>query len=77
MKRIAIPLVLVLTFTGNISCKKCQTCTTITTQSVMGIDQSVSVSEEYCGKDYDNAPQEGTVTNNVSGVTQEVTISCQ
>jgi hypothetical protein len=60
-----------------ISCKKCQECTTTTKQVVMGIEQNTSTSQNYCGKDYDNAPAEGTVVNNVGGINQEVTVSCK
>ena len=59
------------------SCKKCQTCTTTVEQTVLGINQKVSASEEYCGDDYNNAPAEGTTTNNVGGIDQKVTIACE
>lgn len=61
---------------GLTSCKKCQTCTTTVEQTVFGINQKTSVSDEYCGDDYDNAPAEGTITNNVGGIDQKVTITC-
>ena len=62
---------------GAVSCKKCQTCTTHVSQSVGGISVEVSTgSEEYCGKDYDNAPPETSATQNVAGIVQTVTITC-
>ena len=62
---------------GAVSCKKCQTCTTRVTQNVAGINIEVStLSEEYCGDAYDNAPGEVTVNQSVAGVTQTVTITC-
>tara|TARA_B110000285_G_C14580360_1_gene361884 strand:+ start:180 stop:416 length:237 start_codon:yes stop_codon:yes gene_type:complete len=59
------------------SCKKCKTCTTSVTQTVLGIEQTSSSSDEYCGKDYENAPAETDVTNNVPGINQRVVISCK
>jgi hypothetical protein len=59
-----------------VSCKKCQTCTTTTTQVVNGYEMSTNTSSEFCGKEYDNAPAEGTVVQNASGVEQTVTIVC-
>lgn len=61
---------------GFSSCKKCQTCTTKTTQNVLGFDQTVTTSEEYCGDDYDNAPTPGSYSQNVGGITQQVEITC-
>lgn len=61
---------------GFISCKKCQTCTTSTTQSVGGFPITTSVSDDYCGDDYDNAPAEVTVDQNVGGIQQTVVIDC-
>ena len=62
---------------GLTSCKKCQTCTTTVEQTVLGINQATTVSDEYCGDDYNNAPAESTVTNNVGGIDQTVTITCE
>lgn len=65
-----------LTFAG-VSCKKCQTCETKVTQEVFGYDQTTASSDEYCGDDYDNAPEPGTYTQNAGGVDQTVVITCQ
>ena len=62
---------------GMQSCKKCQTCTTAVTQLVFGFEQKVSTSEEYCGKDFDNAPEEGTVNVSTGVIEQTVTITCK
>ena len=62
---------------GLTSCKKCQTCTTTVEQTILGIYQETTVSDEYCGSDYDNAPAETTVTNNIGGIDQKVTITCE
>ena len=75
MKKI-IYLGVVLFAFGFVSCKKCQTCTTTTEQDVLGSVISSSVSEEYCGDEYDNAPAEASVTQNVAGVNQTVSITC-
>lgn len=61
---------------GLFSCKKCQTCTTSVSQTVMGTQVSTNTSEEYCGDDYDNAPPESSVNQSVAGVQQTVTITC-
>jgi hypothetical protein len=60
------------------SCKKCQTCTTTTAQSLPGIPTiTTSTSQEYCGDDYDSAPPETSVTQDIGGGTsQTVTIDC-
>ncbi len=76
MKKVFIISVSVLAL-GFMSCKKCQTCTTTTTQQYSGQPaQTVTASQEYCGDDYDNAPAEGTVSQNAGGVDQTVTIEC-
>lgn len=78
MKKAILSLsLIVFAAMGLTSCKKCQTCTTTVEQTVFGINQSTSVSEEYCGDDYDSAPAESTVTNNVGGIDQKVTITCE
>lgn len=62
---------------GFVSCKKCQTCTTTTVQQYSGQPaQTATATEEYCGDEYDNAPAEGTVSQNAGGVDQSVTIEC-
>ncbi|MDX2359699.1 MAG: hypothetical protein QNK23_02755 [Crocinitomicaceae bacterium] len=60
-----------------ISCKKCQTCTTTTTQTTgVIIPIVVSISDEYCGDEYDNAPAEVSVNQNVGGISQTVVVDC-
>jgi hypothetical protein len=60
-----------------VSCKKCQTCTTRVTQSVSGINIQVSAAEEeYCGDQYDDAPAETSVTQDVGGISQTATVTC-
>lgn len=62
---------------GATSCKKCQTCTTNVSQDVGGTTVSVSAdSEEYCGDQYNDAPAESTVNQNIGGVSQTVSITC-
>ena len=76
MKKLLL-ITLSITALGAVSCKKCQTCTTNVTQNVGGISTDISAaSQEYCGDDYDSAPAESTVQQNVGGVTQTVTITC-
>ena len=76
MKKILI-IALSIVSLGVVSCKKCQTCTTNVSQIVGGIDVNVSAeSAEYCGNEYDDAPVETTVQQNVGGVSQTVTITC-
>ena len=58
------------------SCKKCQECTTDTSQNIDGFVQSTSTKSEYCGDSYDEAPTPGTYNNTVGSTTQTVTISC-
>lgn len=58
------------------ACKKCQTCTTTTQQNYNGYEQNTNTTNEYCGDDYDDAPEEGTYVQNVGGVNQEVVIEC-
>lgn len=78
MKKVLLSLsLIVFAAMGFTSCKKCQTCTTTVEQTVLGIYQKTSVSDEYCGDDYNSAPAEGTVTNNVVGIEQKVTITCE
>ena len=77
MKRLPIIITLgAFTVVFASSCKKCQECTTTTSQNVMGFDQSTNTVTEYCGDDYNNAPEEGTVNQVVGGISQTVTTSC-
>jgi hypothetical protein len=69
-------LIAIVSVAGFTSCKKCQTCTTTTTQDALLFPISTSTSEEYCGKEYDNAPAETSVTQEVGGISQSVTIEC-
>jgi hypothetical protein len=76
MKKILIISLSILAL-GAVSCKKCQTCTTNVTQIVGGINVNVSAdSQEYCGNEYDDAPAETTVQQNVGGIVQTVSITC-
>ena len=75
MKKLIYFSVVLFAF-GFASCKKCQTCTTKTDQDVLGTTVSTSISEEYCGDEYDNAPAETSVSQNVAGVSQTVSITC-
>lgn len=76
MKKYFLFAVVALAF-GSVSCKKCKTCTTRVTQNVQGVSVDVSVEDQdYCGDDYDDAPQETSVVQNVGGVSQTVTITC-
>jgi len=59
-----------------VSCKKCQTCTTTTVQDYGSYQQTSSNASEYCGKEYDDAPSEGTTNQSSGGVTQTVTTTC-
>jgi hypothetical protein len=59
-----------------VSCKKCQECTTSTKQLVGGFEQTTTTKNEYCGDEYDNAPEPGNYSQNGGGVEQEVIISC-
>lgn len=61
---------------GLASCKKCQTCTTTVTQDVGFFPVTTSTSQEYCGKEYDDAPPESSVNQEVGGISQSVTITC-
>jgi hypothetical protein len=62
---------------GATSCKKCQTCTTNVSQDIGGTNVSVSAdSQEYCGDQYDDAPAESAVNQNIGGVSQTVAITC-
>ena len=58
------------------SCKKCQECITTTEQGASGYTQTTSTSNEYCGDNYDDAPQEGTYDQSAGGAIQIVTITC-
>lgn len=58
------------------ACKKCQECKTDILQNNSGIEQTSSSTQEYCGDDYDNAPEEGTYNQNVGSIEQTVTITC-
>ena len=76
MKKLFLISISVLAL-GFISCKKCQTCTVTTVQQYSGQpEQTSTTSEDYCGKEYDDAPAEGTVNQNISGFEQSVTIDC-
>ena len=76
MKKILIISLSILAL-GAVSCKKCQTYTTNVTQIVGGINVNVSAdSQEYCGNEYDDAPAETTVQQNVGGIVQTVSITC-
>lgn len=59
-----------------VSCKKCQTCTTTTIQDYGTYQQTSNTNQEYCGKEYDDAPAEGTTNQSAGGVTQTVTTTC-
>jgi len=63
-----------LTFT---SCKKCKECTITTVQNVNGFNQSSSTTSEYCGDNYDDAPADGTVNQEVGSIQQTVTTTCK
>ncbi len=62
------------------SCAKeqCKQCTVTTVQSYQGFNQTISApTTNYCGDDYDNAPADQVLVNNVGGgVTQTVTTEC-
>ena len=76
MKKVIL-LSTAVAFIGFTSCKKCQTCTTQTVQSYGGYEQVLNASSEYCGDEYDDAPEEGQYVNQQGGgVTQTVTITC-
>jgi hypothetical protein len=76
MKKVLFTFALVAAF-GFISCKKCQTCTTSTSQTVSGLPEvATSTSQEYCGDEYDNAPAQGSVSQSLPGIEQTVAISC-
>jgi hypothetical protein len=76
MKKVLIAVVVIAAF-GFVSCKKCQTCTTTTSQSGPGFPAiNTSSSQEYCGKEYDDAPEDGTVNQSFSGYQQTVVITC-
>ena len=63
---------------GMMSCKKCQTCTVTTNQTAQGITQQISqTSNDYCGDEYNNAPSEGTTSQDYGGYSQSVVIACQ
>jgi len=76
MKKLVLSLLMALTLVSFSACKKCQTCTTSVEQTVFGFSQTTSTSEEYCGKEYNNAPEEGTYTQSVFGTEQKVTVKC-
>ena len=76
MNKLTILGVLVATMVFSTGCKKCQTCTTKITQDLGFFDTSTSSSQEYCGKEYDDAPAEGSVSQEVSGISQTVSIIC-
>ncbi|MFT6245381.1 MAG: hypothetical protein ACJA0U_002935 [Salibacteraceae bacterium] len=75
MKKYLI-LALAIIALGAVSCKKCQTCTTVVSQNVQGFETQTSASEEYCGDAYDDAPAPTNFTQNVGGISQSVTITC-
>ena len=77
MKKLLIAGAILLSVSSFTSCKKCQTCTTTTTQSYNGgTPQQTSTSEDYCGKNYDDAPAEGTVNQSAGGMEQSVVTVC-
>lgn len=62
---------------GVVSCQKCQECTVETYQESNGYTQQTSsTTEEYCGDQYNDAPEEGTVSQNYGSVNQSVTTTC-
>jgi hypothetical protein len=70
-------LVAVVLLAGFTSCKKCQTCTITTTQDTGIFPITTSTSEEYCGDEYDDAPAETSVTQDLGGgISQSVVIDC-
>lgn len=70
-KNILIIGILLGTLVAVSSCKKkCQTCTTTITQ--LGI-QTSKTTQQYCGAEYDDAPNEGTIDQ----ILQSVTIECE
>ena len=76
MKKI-IFLTLAISGLAFTSCKKCQTCTVTTNQEVSGVTiQSSQQIDEFCGDNYDSAPEPGTVTQNLGVINQSVTTSC-
>jgi len=75
-KLFVLPSIIIFSVILFSSCKKCQECTITTTQTVFGFEQSIPVTKEYCGDEYDNAPPEGTITQSVGGVSQEVKTEC-
>jgi hypothetical protein len=75
MKKLA--LLTVIALAGFTSCKKCQTCTTKVVQETGIFPVTTSTSEEYCGDEYDDAPAEVSVVQDVGGgISQTVTIEC-
>ena len=80
-KRNLIPIgLLIFAFTALFSCakEKCKQCTVTTVQSFMGVNQTISApTTSYCGDDYDLAPADEVLVNNIGGgVTQTITTSC-
>lgn len=76
MKRIFFAAAILLSLTA-VSCKKCKACTTKTTQDTgSGTPQTTSTTKDYCGKDYDDAPSEGTVYQSAGGYQQTVVTTC-
>lgn len=73
MKRVFI-LPIALLACMNFSCKKCQKCTTETTQNSGGWEQTTSTTDKYCD---DDVPQEGTYEQNYGGTYQQVVITCE
>jgi hypothetical protein len=77
MKKLILPFALVTLCMSGTSCKKCQSCTTTTHQTVSGYTQTSNSTQDYCGDDYDDAPAEGTTTQSSGGVDQQVIIDCE
>ena len=77
MKKIIILSLAVAAF-GFVSCKKCKSCTTHTTVKESGSpDITTSTSVDYCGKDYDEAPEANvSVASTAPGDTIVVEVAC-
>tara|TARA_Y100000385_G_C12853931_1_gene534358 strand:- start:285 stop:536 length:252 start_codon:yes stop_codon:yes gene_type:complete len=79
LKKIIFPL-FVLIFIGLFSaCKKCKDCTcqqTISQTGMPDVNQTVQL-EKVCGEDLEETEGTTTVTQNVGGINQTVTQSCE
>lgn len=79
MKKILL-LTISISCLGFVACKKCKTCTTEVTQtqnSTGDPDIYVKTVTDYCGRDYDDAPEEAHVVNSENGETQTIIITCE